>query len=158
MLKKSQEKVVCQNRKANFEYEIITKFEAGIVLVGSEVKSIRLGKCSINESYISKANNNELELVNSSVSEYPNASLFQHEQRRNRKLLLHKQEINKIINAISKKGLTAIPLKVYLKNGKVKLEIAIARGKNMVDKKQSLKEKDIKREQLKSFKEYNLKI
>jgi SsrA-binding protein len=155
---KNDTKLIANNKRATFDYEIISKFEAGIALLGSEVKSLRLSKCSINESYIDKTNKNELELVNASISEYKNAYIEQHSERRNRKLLLHKAEINKIINAISKKGLTAIPLKIYFKNGKVKLELAIARGKSNYNKKNSLKEKDIKKEQAKSFKEFNLKL
>ena len=151
-------KIIANNKRATYDYEIISKFEAGIVLLGSEVKSLRLSKCSINESYIDKTNNNEIELINASISEYKNAYITQHNERRNRKLLLHQTEINKIIVAISKKGLTAIPLKIYFKNGKIKLEIAIAKGKTNYNKKHSLKEKDIQKEHKKSFKEFNLKL
>ncbi len=158
MNKNTQYKIISNNKRAFFDYTILDKFEAGISLLGSEVKSLRQGKCSISESYIAKLNDSELELVNSHIASYSFANRFGHDERRNRKLLLHKSEIYKIISAISMKGCTAVPLKIYFNSkGLVKLEIAIANGKNTVDKRHSIKEKDWKREQSRTIKEYNIK-
>ncbi|MFL1781146.1 SsrA-binding protein [Candidatus Hepatincolaceae symbiont of Richtersius coronifer] len=153
----SKIKVISQNRKALFNYEIISKFEAGLSLLGSEVKTLRLGRCSIGESYISIGHKGELEVVNCSIPAYAQAAYFNHEERRPRKLLLNKKEIIKIKEGIAKKGFTAISLKIYFKKGKAKLEIALAKGKTNYDKRQDLKEKDWKREESKTIKEYNIK-
>jgi SsrA-binding protein len=150
-------KVLAQNRRATFDYEIIERFEAGIVLMGSEVKSLRAGRSSVGESYINKKGVSELELVNASIPPYMQSSYFSHEDRRPRKLLMHKKEILKILNFISKKGYTAIPIKLYLKGGLVKMELGLAKGKNEVDKRQTIKERDWKREQSKVIKQYNIK-
>lgn len=151
-------KVLAQNRRATFDYEITERFEAGIALTGSEVKSLRAGRSSIGESYIHKRGVDELELVNASIPLYLQASHFaSHEEKRPRKLLLHKREIIKILNFISKKGYTAVPIKLYLKGGLVKVELGLAKGKNEVDKRQTIKERDWKREQSKVIKQYNIK-
>jgi SsrA-binding protein len=151
-------KIISQNKRAFFDYEILERFEAGISLKGSEVKSLRVGRCSIVESYISKSSDtDELQLVNCYIPDYKQSSFFKHEEKRHRKLLLHKMQIIRIIQSISKKGTTAIPLKMYFKNGMVKIEIALAKGKTNVDKRQDIKEKDWKREQAKVIKQFNIK-
>ena len=150
--------IISKNRRAFFDYEVLDTFEAGISLQGSEVKSLRLGRCSIGESYIDRIGSSlELELVNSSIVEYIYANNFGHEERRKRKLLLHKKEILQIIQGISRKGYTCIPLKMYFKGGRAKIEIALARGKNDADKRQDIKERDWRREQAKVIKDYNIK-
>jgi SsrA-binding protein len=152
-------KIIAQNKRAFFDYEILDRYEAGLVLTGAEVKSLRLGKCSINESYIDKTHEFELVLVNASITSQSTVTVFsKFEERRNRKLLLHKKEIFKIIDGISKKGFTAVPLKLYFKKGRAKIEIALARGKNNYDKRHDIKSKDLKREQAKTFKNYNIKV
>ncbi len=155
--KKSIYKVLSQNRRVTFDYQILERFEAGIVLKGSEVKSLRAGRSSIGESYIHKKGVDELELVNASIPPYMQSSYFSHEEKRSRKLLLHKKEILKILNFISKKGYTAVPIKLYLKAGLVKIEFGLAKGKNEVDKRHTIKERDWKREQSKLIKQYNIK-
>ena len=133
------------NRKAKFEYEILDKFEAGIVLTGTEIKSIRNGNANIKDSY-AIIKNGEVFLLNMFISEYK-------EGTRTRKLLLHKNEIRKINDRIKIKGLTIVPLKVYFVRGKAKVEIGIARGKHTYDKKETIKQRDIDREMKKSLKE-----
>ncbi|MDR2008440.1 MAG: SsrA-binding protein SmpB [Alphaproteobacteria bacterium] len=150
-------KILAQNRRATFDYEITERFEAGVVLKGSEVKSLRDGRGSIAEGYILKRGSGELELVNTFIPVLKQSSYFTHEEKRPRKLLLHKKEIIKILNFIAKKGYTAIPIKLYLKKGLVKLEIGLGKGKTNVDKRQDIKEKDWKREQAKVIKQYNVK-
>ncbi|UQY80143.1 SsrA-binding protein [Candidatus Hepatincola sp. Av] len=151
-------KIVAQNRRAYFDYEISDTFEAGLILLGSEIKSVRAGRCSIAESYIAYNKQGDLELINASIPAYSSSSYFNHEERRSRKLLLHKKEISKIISLISKKGFSAIPIKLYFKKGFLKLEMGIGKGKNLVDKRQDIKAKDWKREQAKTIKNYNIKI
>lgn len=146
-------KVITNNKKATFEYFIIEKYEAGIELIGSEVKAIREKTCSISESYI-QIKNNELFILNMNIPEYTYGNLFNHEPLRNRKLLMHKKEILKLFMKVKKEGMTIIPLKVYFNNdNKVKVEIALAKGKHNVDKRASLKEKDISRDILKNHKD-----
>ncbi|MCL1956298.1 MAG: SsrA-binding protein SmpB [Fibromonadales bacterium] len=130
------------NRKASHQYEILECFEVGIMLAGSEVKSIRAGKISISESWVDISEKNELWLVGAHINEYLQANQFNHIPARRRKLLAHKHEIEKIQKAIEIKGLTIIPLKLYFKNRRAKLEIAICRGKKQHDKRQDLIEKD----------------
>ncbi|MDR0484517.1 MAG: SsrA-binding protein SmpB [Alphaproteobacteria bacterium] len=150
-------KILAQNRRATFDYAISERFEAGIALKGSEVKSLREGRASIAEGYILRRGTNELELVNSYIPVLKQTAYFMHEEKRSRKLLLHKKEIMKILNFISKKGYTAIPIKLYLKKGLIKLEIGLAKGKTEVDKRQTIKERDWKREQAQVIKQYNIK-
>lgn len=140
------------NRKANFDYEILDTYESGIVLTGTEIKSIRLGKANLKDSY-AIIKNNEIFLLNMHISSYEQGNRFNHEETRTRKLLLHKNEIRKINDKIKIKGLTIVPLKVYFVRGKAKVEIAIARGKHTYDKKESIKQRDIDREMKKSLKE-----
>lgn len=146
-------KLINTNKKASFEYFIIETFEAGIVLVGSEVKAIRDKSCQIAESYI-QIKNNELYIFNMNIPEYTLGNLFNHEPTRIRKLLMHKKEILKMSMKIKKEGMTIIPLKVYFNDdNKVKLEIALAKGKHVADKRASIKEKDVKRDILKNHKD-----
>jgi SsrA-binding protein len=149
------EKIYAQNKKAFHDYEILEKFEAGISLKGIEVKSIQLAKVSIKESFISVKDNNVI-WKQGYINLLNTKDLFNRiEEVRDRQLLLHKKEIRKIKEAISMEGLTCIPLKIYKKDfGKLKIEIAIAKGKKNYDKRQSLKEKDLKREVAKNLKNY----
>ncbi len=138
-------KIIAKNRKASFEYFLLDKFEAGIELQGSEIKSIRAGQVSIGEAFI-QIDNLEAWLINSHVAKYDAASIFNHDPKRKRKLLLHKKEINQIWNAVRQKGLTVVPTILYLSNGKAKIEIALAKGKKMYDKRDSIAKRDQERE------------
>lgn len=140
-------KLIAQNKQASFNYFIEEKLEAGIVLEGSEVKSLRQGKASIEETYASSAGNDIL-LYNCHIAEYNKANRLNHSPRRPRKLLLHKREIRKIIGKIKIKGYSLVALSMYFnKKNKVKIELGIAKGKKLHDKRQSIKEKDWKRSQ-----------
>ncbi len=139
------------NRKARYDYEILEKYEAGIVLTGTEIKSIRKGAANLKDSY-AVIKNGEIYLLNMFISEYKEGNIFNHEETRTRKLLLHKSEINKINNKISLKGLTLIPTKLYFIKGKAKIELAIARGKHTYNKKETIKQRDIDRDLKKSLK------
>lgn len=139
------------NRKARYDYEILDKFEAGIVLTGTEIKSIRKGSANLKDSY-AIIKNGEAFLLNMYISEYKEGNKFNHDETRTRKLLLHKNEINKINDKISIKGLTLVPVKLYFSNGKAKIELAVARGKHTYDKKETIKQRDIDREMKKSLK------
>ena len=133
------------NRKARFNYEINEELEAGIILEGSEVKSIRMSRANIADSYIAERSG-ELFLVNAHINEYPGANKFNHQVKRARKLLLHKKQINKLAGKISKEGATIIPLKLYSnKKGYIKILIGVGKGKKLHDKRQSIKEKDYHR-------------
>lgn len=137
---------IAQNRRARFDYQILEDFEAGIVLKGSEVKSLRHGGANIQESYIA-VNNGEVELINSYIDEYSNAGYSHHENRAVRKLLMHKREIAKLWNGTQKKGQTIVPLSIYFnKRGKVKVKLALAMGKTKVDKRNVIKERDWQKE------------
>ena len=139
-------KIVAENRKARFNYEIGEKFEAGIALTGSEVKSLRSGKAAIAESYAA-ARDGELWLFNSNISEYTQAGRFNHAPKRPRKLLLHRRQINKLIGAVEREGMTVVPLKMYFNaKGRAKIEIALAKGKKLHDKRESEKKRDWARE------------
>ena len=139
-------KVIATNRKARHNYFILDNFEAGIVLLGSEIKSIRARQVSIAEAYI-RIENNEAWLIDAHIAPYEQAGAYNnHEPTRPRKLLLHKKEIKRLWEEVSKKGVTIIPLRLYLKNGYAKIEIAIARGKKLYDKRHSIKKRDIQRE------------
>ena len=138
-------KLIANNKKANFEYFIISTYEAGVVLAGSEVKSIRLGHCSLNDSFISFSKG-EAYIKNMHISTYKDASFDKLDEKRSRKLLLNRHELDKLISKVKEKGFTCIPLKVYLKDQFVKIEIALAKGKHLYDKKETLAKKDIERE------------
>jgi SsrA-binding protein len=139
-------RVVADNRKARFNYMIGDVIEAGIALTGTEVKSLRQGKATIAESY-ADARGGELWLINSNIPEYLQASRFNHAPKRPRKLLLHKREINKLIGAVEREGMTIVPLKLYFNpKGKAKIEIAVARGKKLHDKRETEKKRSWERE------------
>ena len=138
-------KVVSTNRKANFEYFLLETFEAGIALKGSEIKSARAGQMSIKEAYI-RIDEREAWLLEAYIAPYAEANRFNHEPRRPRQLLLHKREIRKLRDTARKKGLTIIPTKVYLKGGRAKVEIALARGKKLHDKRNAMAERDVERD------------
>ena len=143
-------KIISHNRKAKFNYFFKEFFEAGIVLSGSEVKSLRNGKVNIAESY-AYDNRGEMFLVNSHIPSYKESSYNDHNPIRNRKLLLNKKEINKLIGRINREGFTLIPTKMYFKKGKAKIEIAVAKGKKQYDKRQTKKKSDWNREKAKLF-------
>lgn len=139
--------VVAQNRKARFDYEILETFEAGIVLTGSEVKSLRTGKANIQDSHAMEIGG-EIVLLNAYIPEYSKASHFNHESRRQRKLLLHAQEIRKLIGKIKTKGMTLVALSVYFnEKNRAKVELALVKGKKEHDKRATIKEREWKREQ-----------
>ena len=143
-------KIISNNRKARFNYFFKEFFEAGIVLQGSEVKSLRDGKANISESYAFD-NKGEIFLVNSHIPSYKESSYNNHNPTRNRKLLLNKKEINKLIGRINREGFTLIPTKLYFKKGKAKIEIAVAKGKKQYDKRQVKKKRDWDREKARFF-------
>ena len=143
-------KIISHNRKARFNYIFKEMYEAGIVLSGSEVKSLRAGKVSIAESYAFD-NNGEIFLVNSNIPSYKESSYNDHTPTRNRKLLLNKKEINKLIGRINREGFTLIPTKIYFKKGKVKIEIGVAKGKKQYDKRQTKKNRDWNRDKARYF-------
>jgi SsrA-binding protein len=139
-------KIVADNRKARFNYSIHEAFEAGVALTGSEVKSLRQGKASIAEAYAA-ARDGELWLYNSNITEYKQAGRFNHAPKRARKLLLHRRQINKLIGAVEREGMTVVPLKLYFNaKGRAKLEIALAKGKKLHDKRETEKKRSWDRE------------
>jgi SsrA-binding protein len=148
-------KVISTNRKAQHDYYLTDTYEAGIVLQGSEIKSIRAGQISIKEAYV-QIEDQEAWLVNAHISPYEQASYLGHEPRRKRKLLLHSREIDRLWDAVRKKGLTIVPTRVYLKRGRAKIEIAVGRGKKQYDKRHELAKRDAQREMDRSLrrKEY----
>lgn len=148
-------KLIANNKKAYFDYFIEDKYEAGVALHGTEVKSIRMGKCSIKESYI-KIEDGEVFIYGMHISPYEKGNIFNKDPMRIKKLLMHKYEINKLNGKLQQKGLTLVPLQVYIKGGLVKVEVGLARGKKLYDKRDSLAKKDMKREAEKEFKIRNL--
>lgn len=139
------EKVVSTNRKAGFEYFLLERVEAGISLQGTEIKSVRNGQMSLQEAYVQVDGKNAF-LVNAHIAPYDPASRYNHDPLRPRRLLLHKKEIRELWNQVRIKGVTIVPVKVYLKNGRAKLEIALARGKKNYDKRDSIAQRDMERE------------
>jgi len=147
-MKKNQEtmKVIAKNKKAFFNYELLESFEAGVSLLGSEVKSIREGRISLKESY-AEVKDGEVFLLNCNISPYEAANRFNHEPRRQRKLLLHRREIKRLTGKIKEKGLTLVPTKVMINDkGKIKVEIALAKGKRAYQKRETIRERDRDRE------------
>jgi SsrA-binding protein len=138
-------KVVASNRKAGFEYFLLEHFEAGLALQGSEIKSIRAGQVSLAEAYV-ETDGREAWLIEAHIAPYLQANRFNHDPKRPRRLLLHKKEIRKLWNEVRQKGVTIIPLKVYLKDGRAKLEIALAKGKKLHDKRDAIARRDQDRE------------
>lgn len=139
-------KVVATNRKAGFEYFLMEHFEAGLALQGSEIKSIRAGQVSLAEAYV-ETDGGEAWLVEAHIAPYSQANRFNHDPKRRRRLLLHKKEIRRLWNDVRQKGVTIVPLKVYLKDGRAKLEIALAKGKKLHDKRDAIAKRDQEREQ-----------
>lgn len=146
-------KIVATNRKATFEYFILDKYEAGIKLTGTEIKSVRLGQININDAYVI-IRNNKVEIINMFIAKYEKGNIFNHEERRTRELLLHKKEIYKLATKIKLEGLTLVPLKAYFKESLLKIEIGLCKGKKLYDKRQSLKEETEKRRAQKALKNY----
>src|SRR5215475_9589818 len=135
-------KVVATNRKAGFEYFLMERLEVGLVLNGSEIKSIRAGQISIQESYVDIENGEQAWLVESHIAPYEQANRFNHDPKRKRKLLLHKKQIRELWNGVRIKGMTVVPTRVYLKDGRAKIEIALAKGKKAYDKRASIAKRD----------------
>ncbi len=138
-------KIVSRNRKAKFEYELFDTFEAGIELRGTEIKSIRAGQVSLAEAYV-RTNGRQAWLVGAHIAQYDQASAFNHEPERERRLLLHKREIKTLWDGVRLKGMTIVPIKIYLRDGLAKVEIALAKGKRQYDKRQDIKKRDMKRD------------
>ncbi|MHB8807325.1 MAG: SsrA-binding protein SmpB [Anaerolineaceae bacterium] len=138
-------KIIATNRKARFEYNLLEHYEAGIVLLGTEIKSIRARQISIAEAYV-QVDGDEVWLVNAHISPYDPASRMNHDPKRKRKLLLKKREINQLWNGVRQKGLTIVPVEVYLSNGKAKMDIALARGKKLYDKRRDIADRDMQRD------------
>lgn len=145
------EKIIASNRKAHFNYEILEKYEAGLCLVGSEVKSLREGKANLSDSY-AVIRNNEAYLLNCHISAYSHAGPFNHDPLRTRKLLLHRHEIEKLIGKTQEKGLSLIPLRLYFKRGKAKVELGLGKGKKLFDKRETVKRREMDREVAKAMK------
>ncbi len=142
------------NRRASFDYFVEEEYEAGIVLTGTEIKSVRNGHCNIKDSY-GIVRNHEVFLLNMYIGQYKEGNIFNHDETRSRKLLLHKKEIKKLEQAIELQGLTLVPLKLYFKENKLKVLLGVCRGKKTYDKRESLKEKDIQRDVQKNLKRYS---
>lgn len=138
-------KSVAKNRKAEFEYFLLEHFETGISLQGSEIKSVRVGQVSLQEAYI-QVTENEAWLVDAHIAIYNPASYTNHDPKRSRQLLLHKKEIRELWNAVRQKGVTVVPVRMYLKDGRAKLDIAIAKGKKLYDKRDEISKKDVSRD------------
>ncbi len=155
IMQKSDKKLIANNKKAFFDYFINEKYETGISLAGTEVKSLRTGKCSIKESFI-RIEKGEMYIYNMHISPYEKGNIFNKDPLRVRKLLLHKYEIRKIEGLIAQKGFTLVPLNVYFKGSLVKIEIGVAKGKKLYDKRQDIAKKDQRREAEKQFKVKNL--
>ena len=154
-MKQEAMKLVANNKKAYHDYFIDEKYEAGLVLHGTEVKSLRLGKCSVKEAFV-RIENSEVWIYGMHISPYEKGNIFNRDPLRPKKLLMHKDEIRKLTGKISEKGFTIVPLQVYFKDGRAKIEIGFARGKKLYDKRQDIAKKDQRREAEKEFKVKNL--
>lgn len=148
-------KLIANNKKAYHDYFILEKFEAGIALAGTEVKSLRMGKCSLKESFI-RIDRGEVYVYGMHISPYEKGNIFNKDPLRVRKLLVHRAEINKMMGKIAQKGYTIVPLQIYFKGSLVKMEIALAQGKKLYDKREDIAKKDQRREAEKDFKVKNL--
>ncbi len=151
-MKQSGRKLIANNKKVHHDYFLLENYEAGIELFGTEVKSLRMGKCSIKEAFI-RIENGEVILYGCHISPYEKGNIFNKDPLRPKKLLLHKSEIRKLIGAIAEKGLTIVPVEVYFSGSYVKVEIALARGKKLYDKRADIAKKDMKREAERDFKQ-----
>ncbi len=154
-MSKDSIKLIANNKKAYHDFFILENIEAGIALHGTEVKSLRMGKCSVKESFL-RIDNGEVFIYGMHISPYEKGNIFNKDPLRVRKLLLHKSEINKLLGKIKEKGMTLVPLKVYLKGSLVKVEIGLAKGKKLYDKREDIAKKDMKREAERDFKVRNL--
>lgn len=152
---KSNEKLIANNKKAYHDYFILDNYEAGISLAGTEVKSLRMGKCSIKESFV-RIENGEVYIYGMHISPYEKGNIFNKDPLRPRKLLLHRSEIHKLLGKTKEKGIAIVPLKVYFKGSLVKVEIGLAKGKKLYDKRQDIAKKDQQREASRDFKVRNL--
>ena len=152
---KTEKKLIANNKKAYHDYFILEKYEAGLVLHGTEVKSLRMGKCSIKEAFI-RVEDGEMYIYGMHISPYEKGNIFNKDPLRVRKLLLHKLEIRRLMSKIKEKGYTLVPLQVYFKGSLVKVEIGLARGKKLYDKRQDIAKKDQRREAERDFKVKNL--
>ena len=158
MTKKSADKnILISNRKATRNYQILEKFESGIVLTGTEVKSIKQGHASIQEGYIQIDKNMEAWLIGTTIQHYSHGNILNHKIDQERKLLLHKKEINRLAIKVKENGLTIVPLNIYELNGKIKLLIALGKGKDFTDKRESIKKRESERETRRVIKSYNQK-
>ena len=155
-MSKDNYKVVAQNKKASFDYFIEERYETGITLAGTEVKSVRMGKVSIKESYVQIDKNGEVIIIGMHISPYEKGNIFNKDPLRTRKLLMHRAEINKLVGKVKTAGCTLVPIKVYLKGSLVKVEIGLARGKKNYDKRQDIQKKDQRREAERDYKVKNL--
>lgn len=156
MAKSEGIKLIANNKKAYHDYFIDEKYEAGIALHGTEVKSLRMGKCSIKESFVTISNKGEILINHMHISPYEKGNIFNKDPLRVKKLMLHKTEINKLIGKTKEKGMAIVPLKVYFKGSLVKVEIGLAKGKKLYDKRQDIAKKDQQREASRDFKIRNL--
>ena len=154
-MSKEAMKLIANNKKAYHDYFIEEKYECGIVLHGTEVKSLRLGKCSIKESFI-RIENGEVFAYGMHISPYEKGNIFNKDPMRVKKLLMHKQEIRKLIGKLTEQGYTLVPLQVYFKDGRAKVEIGLAKGKKLYDKREAIAKKDMRREQEREFKIKNI--
>ena len=152
---KIEKKLIANNKKAYHDYFLEERYEAGIALHGTEVKSLRMGKCSIKESFI-RIENSEVIIYGMHISPYEKGNIFNKDPLRPKKLLMHKAEIRKLIGKITEKGYTLVPVEVYLKGSLVKVEVALARGKKLYDKRQDIAKKDMRREAERDFKVRNI--
>lgn len=142
---KSEEKIVCRNREAGRLYQLEERFEAGMALLGSEVKSLREGRANLKDAY-ARFEGRELYLVQAHIAPYFQAGIFNHNPERARKLLLNKRELKRLLGKVTERGYTIIPLKIYFKKGRAKLEIALAKGKKVYDRREEIKKRDLERE------------
>ena len=146
-------KIICQNKKASFEYFLLDKYEAGIKLKGTEIKSIRAGKCNINDAYVIMKNNRPY-ILNMFIAKYDNGNIFNHDELRTRELLMHKHECIKLSNKIKLEGLTLVATKAYFEGSLVKIEVCLAKGKKLTDKRETIKKRYMERNMAKASKEY----
>lgn len=149
---KSGIKIVAKNRRASFDYHLLERYEAGLVLTGTEIKSVRANQVNLQRSYV-QPRGDELWLIDANIAQYEHGSSQNHEPKRPRKLLLHRREINNILDELRQKGLTLIPTKLYLKDGLAKVEIALARGKRKYDKRQDIAKRDSERQVRRALRE-----
>ncbi len=145
-MEKKAVKVIAENRKARHDYSIIETYEAGVVLTGTEVKSLRAGRANLKDAYAAVTKSGEVYLYNAHISEYDHGNIFNHEPRRDRKLLMHKKEILKLLGKTREKGYTLVPLTLYFSHGLVKCKLALAAGKKLYDKRRDMADRSAKRE------------